>query len=139
MEFKLFSESEDYNYDTVYGFVPLGNSKREYKTYLTIDWLNMDEDERGNLIRTSCNCQDYERRRRTCKHLKECISIVSAGFKFRDEGNLKRYWCSICHGHCDTGEEKPLCYNCKQLLLESNINLNQHIKSGGKENNLTKA
>lgn len=120
MEFKAYRESEDYNYDNIYSFIPLGSSEKEYKTDITIDWLNMDAEENGNVIRLSCNCQDYIRRRRTCKHLRECLSLLKNDMKIRKE-ELKRYWCSTCHGHCNTSEENPKCYYCKLPLLESDI------------------
>lgn len=118
MEFKKYRETEDYNYDTIYSFLPLGKSEPFYKTNITIDWLNIDLKDRGNVIRVSCNCQDYERRRRTCKHLKECLLLLSSDMKFREE-TIKRYWCSTCYGHCDTSEESPKCYECENEMMES--------------------
>lgn len=122
MEFKIYRETEDYNYDTVYGFLPLGKSKNSYETNVTIDWLNSDVNDRGNIIRLSCNCQDYERRRRTCKHLTECMDILYKDHEFvLKKDALKRYWCSTCHSQIDTNEEEPKCYKCKTKMLESDV------------------
>ena len=128
MEFKLYKTTEDYNYDEMYEFIPLGNSKSEYLTQITIDWLDIDLEERGKVIRVSCNCQDFERRRHFCKHIIQCIKILSKDKKFNMESNMKRYWCSICKKHCDSIGEVPKCYNCENDMLESRKNENNKEK-----------
>ncbi len=57
MRFKIYRKREDYNFDEVYSFVPLGNSEKEYQTEITVDGLDMDIKERSNIVRLSCNCQ----------------------------------------------------------------------------------
>ena len=120
MEFRAFREYEDYQYDIVYEFQPKGTSKPFYNTSVTIDWLDLDIEERGKIVRVSCDCQDYERRRHICKHIKECIRLLSEEYKFRIvEDELIRYWCGVCHQHYNTSSEEAKCYKCKMLLLES--------------------
>lgn len=119
MEFKTYRITEDYNFDEVFSFIPLGSSEKEYLTQITVDGLDMDLEECSNIVRVSCTCEDYKRRRHICKHIQKCLGILGEDIKFRLEEPLKRYWCSICKDSCDTHEEEPKCYKCKKKMLES--------------------
>lgn len=131
MEFNPWRISSDYNLDELYEFQPIGETGILYVTQITVDGLNMDEQERSNICRVSCTCQDYIRRRRICKHIIECTNIVNKVIKVRTEEGMRRYWCSTCHGNINTHEDNPKCYDCQNEMMESNVD--SHNTRSGKQ------
>lgn len=122
MEFNPWRMKTDFNFDELYDFQPIGAKGDVYHTDITVDGLNTNLEGEANIVRVSCTCQDYVRRRRICKHIKECTDIVNKTIRVRTEEGMKRYWCSTCHRHYNTHEENPKCYDCENEMMESNVN-----------------
>jgi hypothetical protein len=78
-----YTEFETEKHDNGYRFNWLNDQQKKYITTIIIDGLNDDL-----LIEQTCSCQDYQFRKRECKHIKCAKNILRQfNINWRENGS----------------------------------------------------